>query len=206
MTIGQDQTDNPQARPPLGLPIGSIRALLTLQILAVFVLETLRGHQLPGLWSVAVLMAIAHYFSSRRTLPLSVADLTHIESNRSLALERRPLFLNPQILRGVVLLALLGGLAGLYAVQGIRRIEQVPAELLGAVAFVLGAICRGLFGGQRRSTVRRGLRLWDDLNALAVLIPVTAVCVLYYLDQGQLLPEPARNYVLALVLFYFGTR
>jgi len=204
MAIGSDQTDNPRARPPLGLPIGSVRAVLTLQILAVFVLETLRGHQLPGLWSVAVLLAIAHYFSSRRTVSLSAEAWARVEADRSLPFERRPLFLNTPILRGIVLLALVGVLAGLYRVQDVRRLEQVPAELLGAVAFVLGAMCRGLF--QPAGSPRRGLRLWDDLNALAVLLPVTGVCLMYYLDQGDRLPEVARNYVLALVLFYFGSR
>jgi hypothetical protein len=29
---------------------------------------------------------------------------------------------------------------------------------------------------------------------------------MYYLDQGAQLPDLVRNYVLALVLFYFGSR
>ncbi|MFN5529930.1 MAG: hypothetical protein ACK5F7_05090 [Planctomycetaceae bacterium] len=206
MAIGNDRTENPQKRPPLGLPIGSVRALLTLQILAVFVVETLRGHQLPGLWSVTVLLAIAHYFSSRSTLAISAAQVAQLESNPAVPLERRPLFLHPHLLRGVVLLSLVGVLAALYSVQGVRQVNEVPPQLLGAVAYVAGAVCRLLFSQQRHPTSRGGLRLWDDLNALAVLLPVTGVCVMYYLDQGAQLPDLVRNYVLALVLFYFGSR
>lgn len=206
MAIGNDQTENPQARPPLGLPIGSVRALLTLQILAVFVLETLRGHSLPGLWNVTVLLAIAHYFSSRRVLPLTPAQLTHLESNPALPWERRPLFLHPHLLRGVVLLALVGVLAALYFVQGVRQLDQVPLQLLAAVAYVAGAVCRLVFRPSQHSPGLGGLRFWGDLNALLVLLPITAVCVMYYLDQGDQLHPLARNYILALALFYFGSR
>jgi hypothetical protein len=37
-TSDPDTTENPAARPPLGLPTGSVRALLTLLIVAVVVL------------------------------------------------------------------------------------------------------------------------------------------------------------------------
>lgn len=64
--INPDGTENPRARPPLGLPTGSVRALLALLIVAVVIVETIRGHAIDELWSETLLIALAHCFTSRR--------------------------------------------------------------------------------------------------------------------------------------------
>src|SRR5262249_36360605 len=57
---------SPERRPPLGLPNGSVRALLTLLIVAVVFVQVARGHQIEALWTETLMIALAHYFTSRR--------------------------------------------------------------------------------------------------------------------------------------------
>ena len=66
--------ENFHARPPLGLPTGSVRALLTLLILAVVVHEVVLGRQVAVIWTETLVIALAYYFTYRRfaSLPREV--------------------------------------------------------------------------------------------------------------------------------------
>ena len=67
-----ENTDQPrQSRPPLGLPSGSVRALLTLLIVAVVLVQVARGRDVEPLWTETLMIALAHYFTSRRFLRLT---------------------------------------------------------------------------------------------------------------------------------------
>ena len=61
--------------PPLGLPRGSIRAVLTLLIVSVVIVQMIRGQEVGLLWTETLLIALAHYFTSRRlvTLPPDIS-------------------------------------------------------------------------------------------------------------------------------------
>jgi hypothetical protein len=52
-------------RPPLGLPSGSVRALLTFLIVAVVLVQLARGRDVETLWTETMMIALAHYFTSR---------------------------------------------------------------------------------------------------------------------------------------------
>jgi hypothetical protein len=60
----------PTTRPPLGLPSGSVRALLTLLIVAVVMAQVVRGREVEPLWTETLMIALAHYLTSRRFLHL----------------------------------------------------------------------------------------------------------------------------------------
>src|SRR5262245_17810489 len=91
--LNPETTENPAARPPLGLPTGSVRALLTLLIVAVVVCETVRGRPVTELWSETLLIALAHYFTSRRFVGLSPQVLGQLERAGHIPQESNPLFL-----------------------------------------------------------------------------------------------------------------
>ena len=59
-----------KARPPLGLPYGSVRAILTLLIVAVVIVQIGRGREVELLWTETLMIALAHYFTSRRFIRL----------------------------------------------------------------------------------------------------------------------------------------
>src|SRR5258708_35293113 len=56
--------------PPLGLPNGSVRALLTLLIVAVVIAQVARGEKVSTPWTETLMIALGHYFSTRRVLKL----------------------------------------------------------------------------------------------------------------------------------------
>lgn len=206
MSDGNDQTENPLARPPLGLPIGSVRALITLLVIAVVVVETLRGNKLPELWSETLLIAAGYYFTSRRLLNVSGPQLERLEKEGAVALERNPLYLPRSTMRVVILAAFLGLAYHLYTVQNVRNFGDFPPILIAVGSYLLGSLARGLFALGARGNRPRRSRLWDDLKAILVIAIVAAVSLVYFLDRGDLLPDQVKNGALAVVLFYFGSR
>ena len=63
----------PRSRKVLGLPPGSIRALLTLMTVGFIVVQTARGIRVSLLWFESLMIVLAHYFAHRRFVPLSPA-------------------------------------------------------------------------------------------------------------------------------------
>jgi hypothetical protein len=207
MTADQrEELENPRSRPPLGLPEGSIRALLTLLILAVVVVETMRGNNalLKGLWSETLLIALAHYFTTRRLIGLPKAVRLRLEAEGHMPRESNPLFLPRGSIRAVLVLALGGLTYYVIGVQQVRQIQDVPPILIIVWSYLLGIFVRGalswMHGGQRPSG------LWADLRAAAVLLLLLATAIPYFLGKGDMVPESVRDIALASVLFYFGSR
>ena len=62
---------SPKTWPPLGLPTGSVRALLTLIVVAVVVTKMVFHRPPDSIWIETLLIALAHYFTSRRFVSLS---------------------------------------------------------------------------------------------------------------------------------------
>ena len=55
----------------LGMPSGSIRAILTLMTVAFITIQTARGERVSLLWFESLMIVLAHYFASRRLVQLS---------------------------------------------------------------------------------------------------------------------------------------
>lgn len=104
-------SDNP-IRPPLGLPQGSVRALLTLLILGVVINEMMAGREIDILWNETLLIALAHYFSRRRFLNIPPESVPRLQKEGLLPPETRPLFLPTGVIRALILLTF--GIAGFF--------------------------------------------------------------------------------------------
>jgi hypothetical protein len=77
-------------RPPLGLPSGSVRALLTLLIVAVVVVQVVRGREVEPLWTETLMIALAHYFTSRRFINLAPDVMRRLEAEQCPPIETTP--------------------------------------------------------------------------------------------------------------------
>jgi hypothetical protein len=189
-------------RPPLGLPGGSVRALLTLLIVAVVVAEVARGRAVESLWVETLMIALAHYFTSRRFVRLSPEVVRRLEAEGYLEGEANPLWLPRHSIRAVVVLAFVG--LAVYLHQAGRLWESQALSLLGVVfAYLLGVLARSVWvwwSGGRPS------RRWGDLQAAVVLGVVGITAVAYLAGRPDLIPPQARNVPLGLALFYFGSR
>lgn len=202
----QETLEDPKRRPPLGLPEGSVRALLALLVLAVIGVETVRGndHLLQGLWSETLLIALAHYFTSRRMVGLPRSVRQRLEAEGYMPRDANPLWLPRYSIR-VILFGALAGLTYYVATkQPTFDLMKFPPILLIAWSYLLGTMVRGMLSVLNRG--RRPSGLWADLRALAVLLLMLATAVPYFLGHGEIVTEPWRNAALACVLFYFGSR
>ena len=183
-----------ETRPPLGLPRGSVRALLTLLIVAVVIVQLARGHEVELLWTETLMIALAHYFTSRRFIRLSPEVIRRLTEEGQIEAEPRPLYL-PQYSIRLILVAAFVGLA-VYLYRQDRLFQSQAISILGVVfAYLLGIVAR-----------LRSVRGWEDFKAIVVLLVLASVAVPFFMDRGDLVPRPLRDVTLGLVLFYFGSR
>lgn len=203
----------PKSWPPLGMPIGSVRALLTLIVLAVVLSRLARGMTVDALWVQTLLIALAHYFTSRRFVSLPPDVMVRLEQEGVLEQERHPLFLPKNSIRTLIILAFIGLAVYLYREQG--RFAEKPASdaltqgvsLLGIVfAYLLGAIARTIGGWFNRSRGTQPTGTWGDIKAMTVLIVLILAAIPEFIDQPLSLPPVFHQVALGLMLFYYGSR
>ena len=193
------------ARPPLGLPNGSVRALLTLLIVAVVVAEVIRGRELAPLWTETLLIALAHYFSSRRFIHFPPDVIRRLEAEGHLETESNPLYLPRHSVRALLVLAFVGLAVYLYRTG--RILETDTLSLLAVIlAYWLGAVARGLLAWWTKGRQTPSIRGWEDIKAIVVLAVLLVVAGAYLAGRPDLVPRQLRSTALGMVLFYFGSR
>lgn len=200
----QEFEGSPKTWPPLGLPTGSVRALLTLIIVAVVVAKYALGQDLDVLWIETLLIALAHYFTSRRFVALPPQVLQRLEQEGVIARERHPLYLPRNSIRSLIIASFVG--LGIYLYREQRLLEARSIALLSMVfAYLLGTIVRAITGWFARRRSRPPSGTWGDIKALVVLGALLAVAVPEFV-AGVDLPTVAHRIALGLTLFYFGSR
>ena len=200
---------SPKTWPPLGMPTGSVRALLGLLVVAVVVTKLARGDEFQTehdkLWIVTLLISLTHYFTSRRFVALTPEVRRQLEDDGVIDRERHPLFLPRNSIR-VIIVGAFGWLAYYLYTNG-RLQEHHVASLLGMMAaFLLGAMVRGIGHWMNGYRIQRSAGTWGDLKALAVLGALTLVAIPEFLDQQNAVPVVFYRLALGFTLFYFGSR
>ena len=183
-----------KTRPPLGLPSGIIRALLTLLIVAVVIVQLGRGQEVELLWTETLMIALAHYFTSRRFIKLPPDVIRRLTEEGAIEAEPRPLFLPQYTIRAVLILAFAG--LAVYLCWRRQVFEPQALSVIGVVfAYTLGIVAR-----------LRSVRGWEDLKAAIVLLVLVCVAGACLANRADLVPRQLRDLTLGLVLFYFGSR
>ena len=196
---------SPKYWPPLGLPVGSVRAMLTLFVVAIVTVSVARGHDLDLIWTETLLIALAHYFTSRRFVSLPPEVLKRIQEEGLVEKEGNPLFLPRHSIRLLILAAFIG--LGVFLYKQHRLLEPRAVSLLGIVAaYVLGAIFRGVGAWFGSRTGRRPSSAWGDFKAIVVLLAVGIAGIPELFDLPDFLPAMAHRVALGMMLFYFGSR
>ena len=166
-----------EGHPPLGLPRGSVRALLTLLIVAVVIVQLARGHEVELLWTETLMIALAHYFTSRRFIRLSPEVIRRLTEEGQIEAEPRPLYLPQYSIRLILVVAFIG--LAVYLYRQDRLFQSQAMSILGVVfAYLLGIVAR-----------MRSVRGWEDLKAAVVLMVLLATAVPCLLDRGELVPR-----------------
>lgn len=191
-------------RPPLGLPAGSVRALLALMIVAVVIANTVRERTVELLWTETLMIVLAHYFTSRRFVRLPPDVVRHLEQQGHLEIETNPLYLPRHTIRAVIVLAFAG--LGAYLFHKRRLEPESLAILVTVFAYLVGVIGHGALVWWRTRFGGKPWRWWEDAKAIIVLVVLAVTAAAFLLDLNDQLPRRVPLIALALVLFYFGSR
>ncbi|EDY17601.1 hypothetical protein CfE428DRAFT_4899 [Chthoniobacter flavus Ellin428] len=197
----------PRTRRVLGLPAGSIRALLTLMTVGFIIVQTARGRRISLLWFESLIIVLAHYFAHRRFVALSPALIQKLTAEDLLEDEPHPLFLPRHSLRTVIVLAFvalaiyLGCEGRLRDPVGIPVLVSVGSYFLG-IGF--GAIATRFVKGKPV----KGASWFDDLKAIITLLAVALAIAVQLFNWQDVIPysDKLEALPLALMLFYFGSR
>jgi hypothetical protein len=202
-------TEAPTAARPvraLGLPNGSVRALLALMVVAVVLRETLAGRPIGVLLAEALLVILAHYFASRRLLALPPGLRERLEQEGVLEPEPSPLWLPRHTVRGLIVAGFFGT-AVILGLQG-RLFAPGAFENIGLFVAYLAGVLYAWWRDRRRRARPPGVlhALSVHLGALAALI--ACAILLFGSDGGDATASAGwtEKLLLGIVLFYFGAR
>ena len=196
---------NFHARPPLGLPTGSVRAILTLLILAVVVHEIVLGRHVAVIWTETLVIALAYYFTYRRFVSLPREVLFRLEQEGALPREPNPLGLPRHSIRVLIILTIAA--LGAYLYRECRILEPQVMTIFGtALCYLLGVFLSAFTAWWSNGRKTLTTHVWEDIKAALVLLTVAATATLYFLGSSDLVPGWLQTTTVGLVLFYFGSR
>jgi hypothetical protein len=199
-------------RHALGLPAGSVRALLGFMVIGLIWTLMLLNKEVPAYLQYLMFMILGHYFAARR--PAQPAEVR----------EPTPLYLPRGVIRSLIVLGFCGVIVGLYLLH-----NDTPEDLLedlrnpsGRKQFLPLLLVAAFFAGLVMAKVGHWLepyrtaRHWlQDIEAWLALIAVmllTLEVMIQLVINPSLPPERQINlwhleHILAAIVgFYFGAR
>ncbi len=197
----------PRVRKVLGLPAGSIRALLTLMTVGFIIAQTARGRPVSLLWFESLIIVLAHYFAHRRFVALSPVLLQKLTAEDLIEDEPHPLFLPKHSLRTIIVLSFVG-LAIYLGCAGRLRDPVAAPVFISVGSYFLGIGFGALAARRSKRKPHKGATWFDDLKAVVTLAAITLTIAVQLCDWQQAVPygDKLEALPLALMLFYFGSR
>jgi hypothetical protein len=190
---------------PLGLPTGSIRAILALVVVTVACQQMLRGEPPSLLLAETLMIVLTHYFTSRRQFQIGDALHERLLKDGVLPAEENPLWLPKGSVRWLIV-AVFGLTVLALLVQG-RLFDSNVLVLLGPfAAYLLGAWLGRKRRNPNNAAPGRLKRLFIHLLALVVVLIALLLLLLALNDQLPGLPDWAASLLLSAILYYFGAR
>ena len=197
----------PRVRKVLGLPPGSIRALLTLMTVGFIVVQTGRGIQVSLLWFESLMIVLAHYFAHRRFVPLSPTMREKLKAEDLIEDETHPLNLPKHSLRTIIVLSFVG-LAIYLACKGRLRDRVAAPVFISVGSYFLGIGFGAVAAWWNKGKPSKGASWFEDVKAIVTLIAVALAIVVQIFGWQHSVPygDKLEALPLALMLFYFGSR
>ncbi|CAK0738201.1 conserved membrane hypothetical protein [Gammaproteobacteria bacterium] len=190
---------------PLGLPPGSIRAIVALTVVWVFVWLTWHDRPVGLLLSEAMLIILAHYFASRQLLMVPTRLQPYLEDHHLITQEANPLWLPRHTIRFIILAVLF-----LTGVMLLARGELFQSNGFDNIflifVYLLGVVVNHIRGRRGIRPLSRWLRLWIHLKALLVVLACFIILLAALANGLEDPPEGLDHILLGWILFYFGSR
>ena len=197
-------TENP-FRYPLGLPSGSVRALMTLMVVGVTCSDIIHARVIEPVWAITLMVALAYYFTSRRFVQLPPEVLRKLKADNIIPNEPLPLYLPRGTIRFLILAAFTGVAVHHYQ-EGSLTEPSTFAIFITLLAYFAGTTLRGCMNWWYGGKTPPAYRWWADVKAVTVLVALAVTAVLQVVGKNDLAPHWLENITMAMVLFYFGSR
>ena len=180
---------------PLGLPKGSIRALVSLAMAGAGAAVVYAGRDVPGPLASLLLTIIGFYFGFR-TKASTLSDRVYDPTAR----RELPLYLPSGVIRTVLIVLCLAMAVMLHERQRLLSIET-HLELFAILAgLVVGHYFKKVFRGAR------GGPALGHVKALLVLLMAGVLAWLFVSGRHVDLPDRLVTGLCATISFYFGSR
>ena len=201
----------PAIPPPLGLPTGSIRAVLALIMCGSIWYLALNGLAIPTILVESVLLVIGFYFGVRQGAapalqPAATAPPPVAPGGKPVKV-RQPLHLPRGSVRTLLLVGFFGTIAWLWTHdQGLPGAFLLILQVMAS--YVIGYVVSVIVHRRRMAgkPVIRAVVWFRNLNAAAVIGLVGYVCASFALGWPQLLAPYTDNLLAWTVAYYFGSR
>lgn len=192
-----------QGAPPLNLPVGSVRALMTLAVLATVWAQLLRGREVGREMQDTLLLVLGYYFGARATGAGARADALTSPGDRE-ANPVDPLYLPRGAIR---LLIVLGFATVAWKLHEKNVLLTAPPPLLILVGtFLAGAIAKGVLAWLGHFMTGGARSALGHLLAAGTLVVVLPYCAVELLGLHARAPAWAAPTFLGVVGFYLGKR
>lgn len=183
--------------PPLGLPKGSVRALVSLAMAATALVLVVRGQDLPGALASLLLAIIGFYFGFR-TKASTLSDRLYDPT----ATRELPLYMPPGVIRLMLILSFVAA-GALLASRGRLGATREQAEFF---VILSGLVVGHYFSKITRPTSRGSKAVMGHIKAMAVLALTCSLAWVFISGAGASMPPWSVMGLCATVSFYFGSR
>jgi hypothetical protein len=194
------QTQHQKPPQPLGLPAGSVRAIIALMLCGTLWFQVLRGEVIEDILVGSALLVVGFYFGVRSGMGPPIAPATAEGT-------RQPLFLPRGSIRFVLLLGFFGVIAYMwFRGRGIPEAFLLILEVLASyiIGYIASAIvARRQMAGKKPS---RALAIFRNVNAVAAMLLVGYLCGTLIFSWPRFYPEYTKNALAWIVAYYFGSR
>jgi len=196
----QPATPPEKPPPPLGLPPGSVRAVIALILCVSLWYQVLNGADIPPILVESALLVVGFYFGVRSGTGPPIAPVTTEGV-------RQPLFLPRGSIRVVLLIGFFGVIAYTrYMGRGIPDAFLLILEVLAA--YLIGYVISAIILRRRAAGIlpSRKVAIFRNINAIIVIFLVAYICGVLVLSWPDFLPEQSGNALAWIVAYYFGSR
>lgn len=195
-----DDAPEPAPTPPLRLPVGSVRALITLSVLGTVWAQLLLGKTTSEELRDTMLLVLGYYFGVQR---LARADAFAPQPERT-SNPGDPLHVPMWLLRLLIVLGF-GAVAWKLHQTG-KLLPDPPPMLVLAVTFLGGAIARSTVRAAGGSLPGQLGSCAGHLGAAVTLAVVLGFCGVELLERRAQVPHHAPVAFMAVIGFYLGKR
>lgn len=199
----QEQTQQTQQQKPpqpLGLPSGSVRAVIALILCGTLWFQVLKGEAIEDILIESALLVVGFYFGVRSGMGPPIAPTT-VEGTR------QPLFLPRGSIRFVLLLGFFGVIAYMwYRGRGLPDAFLLILEVLAS--YIIGYIASAIVARRQKAGKKpnRAIAIFRNANAIAAMLLVGYLCGTLIFGWPRFFPEYAKNALAWIVAYYFGSR